>query len=138
VAKGESAIEAMRIAFGGVRDFIPRQLHDHLNVDNDRLIKPEEMNKFTEDNFISGASVETCAAIIQEYDQDGDGALSYDEFLNMILSASSSEMRNYVLYRKKRGMGVDTITPLGKESISFFTRILNLEKEIVITKQKVY
>ena len=166
ISSNEAQIESLRQTLGGVREFEPRRLFDQLDKTNSRKISANDLLSYMKSYFISEITNQISKAIILEYDQDGDSRLSYDEFLNLVLPASSPQMRDYVLYKKKRGMlsasGGDgsglwnqvamaalrdqTSFALNQSGSSeqsdklphsYLVRILNIEKQLVVSRMKV-
>ena len=58
-----------------MRDWDSRNLFERINANGDQSITADELCNFMTENFVAGASIETCADMIAEYDSSGDGTL---------------------------------------------------------------
>lgn len=109
-----------------VRDFDSRNLYDRINSNGDQKITADELCAYMTDNFVKGATIENCTEIIAEYDSSGDGSLSYEEFLNMVLPAANQGLRDYCLYGRR--VYLHPSRPLPLEITHAAVRIFEKEK----------
>jgi hypothetical protein len=82
-------------------------------------------------NFIKDTDIRIAKRIIGEYDSDGDGRMTYDEFLTMLLPAANASARTYCLYNKKLSK---KHTEPSREVVKVACKILKLERDLVAHK----
>ena len=69
-------------------------MFDLIDESKDGKLSAEELLAFLTSNLVKEQTVDTCQAIIGEFDSSMDGMLSFEEFINLVLPASNYGLRN--------------------------------------------
>ena len=87
-ALGETRVEDARQALCSSRFFCPRAVFSFLDRYRTGWLSPFDIENFLSRHYVA-CSFEEARAIVNEYDENGDGRLSYSEFERFCLSAES-------------------------------------------------
>ena len=87
-ALGEVRVEDARQALCSSRRFSPRAVFSFLDRYRTGWLSPFDIENFLSRHYVA-CSFEEARAIVNEYDENGDGRLSYSEFERFCLSAES-------------------------------------------------
>jgi len=139
IAEHESNIEEVRQDLCAAQDFVPRKLFDYIDEERDDKITVDELQQFIFDNADSKEKntkmeleclEQVSQEIITEFDTDMDGALNYQEFLNVFLPSTNENLRKLCLSR-----GVeDTERALSPFTLKLAANIVCYEKSLAFQK----
>ncbi len=73
-------------------DFEPCKAFKELDMNDNGLIEPESMIAALKKSYVRISDREA-AQIIQEYDADEDGTLSFEEFCQIVLPSTNENLR---------------------------------------------
>lgn len=91
----ERYIEIKRQTLCNKEDFQPYVAFMRINRDSGHSITPSMIHKFLADNLLE-VSLRRCQILVEHYDADKDGVLSYKEFIEVLLPKEHPELRAFV------------------------------------------
>ena len=105
VGDGERTLEFARARLCNISDFAPRAGFDRIDRDASAEITSREICNFLRDNGIYHVSDSEAHNLVMFFDNNGNGRLSFDEFIQMILPCEDNFLRNLTLDRPARYVG---------------------------------
>lgn len=93
IADLEINVELGRQKLALLYDFEPWAAFCRLDQDGDGHIFTLDFYNFLRENDVNHYSIKDCQLMMQYYDLDGGGSLSYDEFLKFILPCDDTDLR---------------------------------------------
>jgi len=78
--EGEQLIERQRERLGEIRDFATYDAFQRLDRDANERISGFEILNFLRENRVFGVSERECQQLVQFFDTDSDGRLTFDEY----------------------------------------------------------
>ena len=94
IANGELDIENRRQKLAGNAEFEPYSTFVRIDRNGDGHVDAIDLKAFLCDNSRSTYDVPECEFLIKYFDVDGDRALNYTEFLQMILPCDNLTLRS--------------------------------------------
>ena len=88
----ETQVEDARQVICSSSFFSPRAVFAFLDRYGIGTLSPYDLQSFLQSHYVS-CSVAEASAIIQEYDENGDGRLSFREFERFCLSSESDQLQ---------------------------------------------
>ena len=103
-AQFERSIDITRQVMAEVKAFEAATAFQRFDKDHKGFLTPEDLLDFLKTNCyeneeIRGITLDECKLCIDQYDDDRDGSLSYQEFLYLVLPARDAVMRKRILSR---------------------------------------
>ena len=92
-ADQELAVEKCRQKLASLYDFEPFAAFTRIDADGDKAIYCLDIYNFLQDNDRKQFQIKDVQLLMQFYDLDGGGSLSYNEFLKFILPCDDEELR---------------------------------------------
>lgn len=105
IGDGERDLEAARSRLCMIRDFAPNSAFQRLDRDYSNTITSRELCNFLRDNNVYHVSDSEAYTLVQFFDSDGNGRLSFQEFLQMVLPCEDNFLRNQTLDRYAQRVG---------------------------------
>ena len=105
VGDGERDLENARARLCMIRDFAPNSAFQRLDRDYSGAITSREICNFLRDNNVYHVSESEAYTLVQFFDSNGDGRLSFQEFLQMVLPCEDNFLRNQTLDRYAQRVG---------------------------------
>jgi len=115
VGDGERKLESLRQRLCLIRDFAPHSAFQRIDRDATGRIKSVELLNFLRDHHSLSASESELFYLVKFFDSDNDGALSFQDFLQMLLPCEDNCLRNVTLDRKAMRCGRFDNLPLDIE-----------------------
>ncbi|MCQ2820660.1 MAG: EF-hand domain-containing protein [archaeon] len=130
LAEGERGVEISRQVLSDNFDFDPFQIFAYLDVDGKNRICSGDILNYLR-NKGTFATPNEAELIILFYDQDGDGLLSFSEFLNMIKSVKSIKKRTETNASGELSFNIDySLTKLLEKEIEFSRKVIPLLEDL--------
>lgn len=124
----EREIELKRQFLADMSDFEPYLVFRRLLRKNPKGVDISNLEQFLKDNFIE-CSTEVAQDIIQYYDVDSDGMLSYKEFMDMVLPKEHPDLRAFVT--QKECFEIEESEYLSYETEAGLADLLNSEIQLM-------
>jgi Ca2+-binding EF-hand superfamily protein len=99
VGDGERDLENARARLCNIRDFAPNSAFQRLDRDYSGYVTAREICNFLRDNSVYHVSESEAYTLVQFFDSNGDGRLTYQEFIQMVLPCEDNYLRNVTLDR---------------------------------------
>lgn len=128
---GERDLESSRQRICNIHDFSPLSLFERIDRDSNGTINSTEIVDFLRNNQVYHVNDSEAYSLVQFFDNDGNGRLSYQEFSQMILPCEDNLLRNITLDRPSRR--VDRYMFLPRDIELCATAII--EKEIELQRR---
>ena len=129
--KSENSIQINRQILSESADFDANQIFNFLLTTNDNNITVLDIKKYLNENGVE-ISEQEAKLIILFYDINGDGKLSFDEFINLVRSEKAS-LNNKLFRIQDTNLSFNinySLCKLFQKEISVSKRIFNLLKEL--------
>ena len=125
----ERSVEITRRVLMDSAEFDPFLIFKKLDIENNNYISPKDLINYMSLKNIN-IFLEEAMFIIFFYDKDLDGLLSYDEFLNLILSKNPKALNNkkYISFIKKNEISYKiefSFTKLIEKEIKLVQKMMN-------------
>ena len=105
VGDGERQLEGARSRLCSIRDFAPHAAFQRMDRDYSGSVSSREIVNFLRDNSVYHVSESEAYALVQFFDSNGNGRLSFQEFLQMFLPCEDNFLRNVTLDRPAGRVG---------------------------------
>ena len=105
VGDGERNLEFARSRLCNISDFAPHSGFERLDRDASGEITYREICNFLRDNGVYHVAESEAYTLVQFFDNNGNGRLSFQEFLQMLLPCEDNYLRNRTLDRPSRRCG---------------------------------
>jgi len=99
VGDGERDLENARARLCNIRDFAPNSAFQRIDRDYCGQIDSRELCNFLRDNSVYHVSESEAHTLIQFFDSNGNGRLSFTEFSQMVLPCEDNFLRNITMDR---------------------------------------
>lgn len=104
VNEGERQIEIIRQILCEQEDFEPYAAFKRIDRHKRGVLNAVDIKNFLEDNKVNFSELD-CDIFVQRYDANGDGQLSYSEFLQGVLTLDNTVLRTVTTQRKNYDVG---------------------------------
>ena len=94
VGDGERDLEAARQRLCSIRDFALHSAFERLDRDASNWVGSKELVNFLRDNAVVHVSDGEAYDLVKFFDSDGNGKLSFQEFIQMLLPCEDNVLRN--------------------------------------------
>eukprot|EP00349_Pseudokeronopsis_sp_Brazil_P005541 CAMPEP_0202958990 /NCGR_PEP_ID=MMETSP1396-20130829/3257_1 /ASSEMBLY_ACC=CAM_ASM_000872 /TAXON_ID= /ORGANISM="Pseudokeronopsis sp., Strain Brazil" /LENGTH=231 /DNA_ID=CAMNT_0049677333 /DNA_START=22 /DNA_END=717 /DNA_ORIENTATION=- len=131
IMDAERRIEGKRQALCQIYDFNPKSSFLRLDRDNNEFIAALEVLNFLRDNKEYSLTLQDCESFVNFYDNDKDGYLDYDEFLQIVRPCEDIPLRDSVLERRPLELSRFDFLPANQEimmSDLFITEMMVLKR----------
>ena len=105
VGDGERQLEGARARLCSIRDFAPNAAFQRMDRDYSGSVSSREIVNFLRDNSVYHVSESEAHSLVQFFDSNGNGRLSFQEFLQMFLPCEDNFLRNVTLDRPAGRVG---------------------------------
>ena len=105
IGDGERDLEGARQRLCSIRDFAPHSGFQRLDRDYSTQISSHEIVNFLRDNSVYHVLESEAYNLVQFFDSNGNGRLSFQEFLQMVLPCEDNLLRNMTLDRPSARIG---------------------------------
>ena len=105
VGDGERQLEGARSRLCTIRDFAPHAAFQRMDRDYSGSVSSREIVNFLRDNSVYHVSESEAYSLVQFFDSNGNGRLSFQEFLQMFLPCEDNFLRNVTLDRPAGRVG---------------------------------
>ena len=93
IADLELNVEEYRQKLAAQYDFEPYAAFCRLDADGDKELYTVDFYNYLKENDINQFSMKDCQLMMQFYDLDGGGSISYNEFMKFILPCDNGQLR---------------------------------------------
>jgi Ca2+-binding EF-hand superfamily protein len=114
ISEIEMIVEGQRQDLCRMRDFAPYSAFCRVDRNAGECIDSFAISQFLTDNGFQGR-IGDCAKLVRFFDSDGDGILSYQDFIQMILPCDDNYMRAEVQRRPYSRVGRFDALPIEME-----------------------
>ena len=128
VGDGERKLEGARSRLCSIRDFAPHSAFQRMDRDYSGSVTSREVTNFLRDNSVYHVSESEAYTLVQFFDSNGNGRLSFQEFLQMFLPCEDNFLRNVTLDRPSGRVGRYDHLPRDIELA--ITAVLELEVDL--------
>lgn len=105
VGDGERDLEAARQRLCSIRDFALHSAFERLDRDASNWVGSKELVNFLRDNAVVHVSDGEAYDLVKFFDSDGNGKLSFQEFIQMLLPCEDNVLRNITIDRPSIRVG---------------------------------
>jgi len=105
VGDGERDLEASRQRLCSIRDFALHSAFERLDRDASNWVGSKELVNFLRDNAVVHVSDGEAYDLVKFFDSDGNGKLSFQEFIQMLLPCEDNVLRNITIDRPSIRVG---------------------------------
>jgi len=121
-----------------IRDFAPYSAFQRLDRDANESISSMEVVSFLRDSGLRHITESECFDVVNFFDADQDGRLTYNEFLQIVLPCEDNLLRNITLDRHATRVGRFDHLPRDIESAlaSVFEQEINLQRRMNVLKKE--
>ena len=139
ISEYEVVIEHERQEICKIPKFAPYSAFCRIDRDARECIDSRAFLEFLKANGVSSCNIGDCAKLVRFFDSDGDGVLSYQDFLQLVLPCDDMELRSAVQRRPYSRVGRFDSLPYDQESqlvtvvkqeIDFMKRVESLSDDL--------
>lgn len=105
IGDGERSLEGARSRLCSIRDFAPHSAFQRMDRDYSGSVSGREFCNFLRDNSVYHVSESEAYQLTSFFDSNGNGKLSFQEFLQMLLPCEDNFLRNVTLDRPSGRVG---------------------------------
>lgn len=105
VGDGERDLEAARQRLCAIRDFALHSAFERIDRDASNWVGTKELVNFLRDNAVLHVSDGEAYDLVKFFDSDGNGKLSFQEFIQMLLPCEDNVLRNITIDRPSIRVG---------------------------------
>ena len=105
VGDGERQLEGARSRLCSIRDFAPNSAFQRMDRDYSGSVSSREFVNFLRDQQVYHVSESEAYQLVNFFDSNGNGKLSFQEFLQMFLPCEDNFLRNMTLDRPAGRVG---------------------------------
>lgn len=105
IGDGERSLEGARSRLCSIRDFAPHSAFQRMDRDYSGSVSSREFCNFLRDNSVYHVSESEAYQLVSFFDSNGNGRLSFQEFLQMFLPCEDNFLRNVTLDRPSGRVG---------------------------------
>jgi len=105
IGDGERSLEGARSRLCSIRDFAPHSAFQRMDRDYSGSVSSREFCNFLRDNSVYHVSESEAYQLTSFFDSNGNGKLSFQEFLQMFLPCEDNFLRNVTLDRPSGRVG---------------------------------
>ena len=105
IGDGERSLEGARSRLCSIRDFAPHSAFQRFDRDYSGSVSAREFCNFLRDNSVYHVSESEAYQLTAFFDSNGNGKLSFQEFLQMFLPCEDNFLRNITLDRPSGRVG---------------------------------
>lgn len=138
IGDGERDLEGARQRLCSIRDFAPHSAFQRLDRDYSTQISSHEIVNFLRDNSVYHVLESEAYNLVQFFDSNGNGRLSFQEFLQMVLPCEDNLLRNMTLDRPSARVGRYDHLPRDIELAltSVIEKEIDLQRRLEILKRE--
>jgi len=138
IGDGERDLEGARQRLCSIRDFAPHSAFQRLDRDYSSQISSGEFINFLRDNSVYHVLESETYNLVQFFDSNGNGRLSFQEFLQMVLPCEDNLLRNMTLDRPSARVGRYDHLPRDIELAltSVLEKEIDLQRRLEILKRE--
>ena len=138
IGDGERDLEGARQRLCSIRDFAPHSGFQRLDRDYSTQISSHEIVNFLRDNSVYHVLESEAYNLVQFFDSNGNGRLSFQEFLQMVLPCEDNLLRNMTLDRPSARIGRYDHLPRDIELAltSVIEKEIDLQRRLEILKRE--
>lgn len=137
---GERDLEAARQRLCSIRDFALHSAFERLDRDASNWISSKELVNFLRDNAVVHVSDPEAYDLVKFFDSDGNGKLSFQEFIQMLLPCEDNVLRNITIDRPSIRVGRFERLPSDIELgiAAVITKEVELARRLAALKSELY
>jgi hypothetical protein len=138
VGDGERDIEAARQRLCSIRDFSLMSAFERVDRNLSGNIDARELNDFLRDNGVVTISDSECDALVRYFDNNGDGKLVFNEFIQLWLPCEDNVLRSITSDRPSIRVGRFDRLPADIElaMVTVIEREINLQRRLESLKRE--
>ena len=126
IADREEIIEKHRQRLANIKDFDPFITFLHIDVDKDQRISVDELFSYLKANS-ANVQIENCEALVRFFDSSNTGALTFNDYVQVLLPCSNDYLRD--LAAQKKSENISMIPKLSENTNKELCELLKQEVE---------
>lgn len=140
VGDGERDLEAARQRLCSIRDFALHSAFERVDRDASNWVSSKELVNFLRDNAVVHVSDPEAYDLVKFFDSDGNGKLSFQEFIQMFLPCEDNVLRNITIDRPSIRVGRFEQLPRDIElaMTAVITKEVELARRLAALKSDLY
>ena len=137
VGDGERDLEAARQRLCSIRDFALHSAFERVDRDATNWVTSKELVDFLRDNGVFHVSDAEAYDLVKFFDSDGNGKLSFQEFIQMLLPCEDNVLRNITIDRPSIRVGRFERLPRDIEEgmVAVITKEVELARRLSILRK---